>query len=250
MNVTSDARLIVSAHDDGTIRWWRANDGKELLALFIHPDGKRWIIWTPQGYFDASVGADDLIGWHVNNGFNNKPDFFPVSLFRERFYRPEVIARVLHTGDVEQAVQEADEAAGRRTAKAAPVTTTLPPVVEIAEPPQKTTARETRLTLTYSARSKPDDPITRVEAQIDGRKVEGAEKILAGAGDMRVGTITIELPRRDSVVSVIAYNRTAPAPQLRLKSCGRDAAVNENQICISWRSASIHMKTTMISIIS
>jgi len=53
VNVTGDGRLAVVAYGDGTIRWLRLSDGKELLALFIHPDGQRWIAWTPQGYYDC-----------------------------------------------------------------------------------------------------------------------------------------------------------------------------------------------------
>jgi hypothetical protein len=207
VNVTPDGRLVVSAHHDGTIRWRRARDGQELLALFVHPDGKRWIAWTPQGYFDASVGADELIGWHVNRGFDQKPDFFPVSQFRDRFYRQDVIAKVLDTLDVDEAVRQADETAGRTTAKTAPITQTLPPVVQIAEPAQKVTVTETVLKVTYSARAPADDPVARVEAQIDGRKTKGEERVLAVAGDTRIGIITVELPRRDATVSVIAYNK-------------------------------------------
>jgi hypothetical protein len=79
--------LVVVAYGDGTIRWHRLLDGKELLALFIHPDGQRWIIWTPQGYYDASLGVDELIGWHVNQGLDRAPDFYPASRFRDRFYQ-------------------------------------------------------------------------------------------------------------------------------------------------------------------
>ena len=85
VNVTADGRLIVAAFDDGTIRWLRMSDGQEVLALFIHPDGQRWILWTPQGYYDDATGADELIGWHVNHGYDGAPDFYPVSQFRERF---------------------------------------------------------------------------------------------------------------------------------------------------------------------
>jgi hypothetical protein len=171
------------------------------------PTRKRWIAWTPQGYFDASVGADELIGWHVNHGFDQAPDFFPVSRFRDRFYRQDVIAKVLDTLDVEEAVRLADEAAGRMTAKAAPITQTLPPVVQIAEPAQKVVVTDTVLKVTYSARAPVDDPVARVEAQIDGRKAKGEERVLSTAGDTRIGIIAIELPRRDATVSVIAYNK-------------------------------------------
>jgi WD40 repeat protein len=136
VNVSGDGRLAIVEHEDGTIRWYRVSDGKELLALFIHPDGQRWIVWTPQGYYDASLGADDLIGWHVNQGRDRAPEFYPVSQFRSRFYRPDVIQRVLQTPnlDVEEAVRDADKAAGRPNTKAVPVKSLLAPVVEINDP--------------------------------------------------------------------------------------------------------------------
>ncbi|MEO0550237.1 MAG: TIR domain-containing protein, partial [Pseudomonadota bacterium] len=59
VNLAREGRLILAAYADGTIRWHRASDGAELLALFIHlPDGPKdtapenrdWILWTPEGY--------------------------------------------------------------------------------------------------------------------------------------------------------------------------------------------------------
>jgi len=88
VNVTPDGRLAVAAPNDGTIRWYRMRDGQELLALFPDADGKRWVAWTPQGYYDASVGGDELIGWHINRGADKGADFFPAAQFRDRFNRP------------------------------------------------------------------------------------------------------------------------------------------------------------------
>jgi WD40 repeat protein len=208
VNITPDGRLIVSTHADGTIRWWRDSDGQEILAVFVHTDGKRWIAWTPQGYYDASVGADELIGWHINHGFDQAPDFFPVSQFRDRFYRPDVIANVLDTLNVDEAVRRADAAAGGTTLKAAPVTTLLPPVVTIVDPPQEATMTETELKVIYSVRTPSGDPVTRVEAQVDGRKVGGEDQEMLGTGDMRIGLVTIkQLPRRNATISIIAYNK-------------------------------------------
>ena len=97
VNVTGDGRLVVAGYGDGTIRWHRIADGEEVLALFVHRDGQRWVAWTPQGYYDASANGDTLIGWQVNRGRDQAADFFPAAQFRERFYRPDVIARVLDT---------------------------------------------------------------------------------------------------------------------------------------------------------
>jgi WD40 repeat protein len=78
INVARSGVVIVSAEGDGTFRWRRLSDGVELLAVFISRDGRRWVAWTPQGYYDASAGGDELIGWQVNNGADHAPDFFAV----------------------------------------------------------------------------------------------------------------------------------------------------------------------------
>jgi WD40 repeat protein len=51
VNLTPDARLVVAAYGDGTIRWHRLSDGSEVLAFFPHIDGKRWVVWTPLGHY-------------------------------------------------------------------------------------------------------------------------------------------------------------------------------------------------------
>ena len=70
VNVSGDGRLVVAAYGDGTIRWHRLSDGQELLAFFPDDDTQRWVAWTPQGYYMASPGGEDLIGWQVNRGWD------------------------------------------------------------------------------------------------------------------------------------------------------------------------------------
>ena len=93
VTITPDGRTAIAGFADGTIRWYRLQDGMELLALFPHTDGERWVFWTPEGYYQASVGGEDLIGWHLNRGLDTAPEFYGASCFREQFYRPDVIAR-------------------------------------------------------------------------------------------------------------------------------------------------------------
>ncbi|HVS83905.1 MAG TPA: caspase family protein, partial [Pyrinomonadaceae bacterium] len=95
VNISADGRVAVAACGDGTIRWYRMTDGKELLAFFPHADRKRWVAWTPEGYYDASAGAEELIGWHVNNGKDQAADFYPIGQFFEKFYHPKLLAQVL-----------------------------------------------------------------------------------------------------------------------------------------------------------
>lgn len=115
LNLGDDDRLLVAACVDGTIRWHRYADGAELLALYVPPDSQRWILWTPSGYYDASPGAEELIGFHVNRGKDEAADFSPVARYRASLYRPDVIDAVLTTRDEAEAVKRADAAAGRTT---------------------------------------------------------------------------------------------------------------------------------------
>ena len=57
VNIGGNGRLVVAAYGDGTIRWHRLSDGQELLALFVHAKDRRYIAWTPQGYYAASPGG-------------------------------------------------------------------------------------------------------------------------------------------------------------------------------------------------
>jgi hypothetical protein len=113
-----DGRLVVAAHSDGTVRWYRASDGVELLAMFLDADGKRWVAFTPGGYYAASPGGEDLVGWQVNKGLDQAADFFPASKFRDRFYRPDVVSLVLKTLDETEAVRQAEAATVQRQAPA------------------------------------------------------------------------------------------------------------------------------------
>jgi WD40 repeat protein len=227
VNVSADGRLIVAAYGDGTIRWHRVSDGAELLALFMHPDGRRWVAWTPQGYYDASVGADELIGWQVNHGYDQAPDFFPAAQFQQRFNRRDVIAHVLDTLDVDKAVEDANKTSGQPTARAAPLTTSaLTPVVEIKDPAAISEQNQRELAITYAARMTTRDPILRVEAKIDAAAVEATDKELVTQGDTRVGQLRLKLPLHDVNVSVVAFNAQGPSQpatiRVRWRGPGQD----------------------------
>ena len=138
VNLSADNRFAVSAHGDGAVRWYRRSDGRLLLTLFVAADRKRWALVSPTGFYDTSVGGEDLIGWHVNRGRDETADFFPVSRLRARFYKPEVIAGIITKADDAEAFKLAAVALGdsppRQPVKPAAA---QPPVVPqpIAEKP-------------------------------------------------------------------------------------------------------------------
>ena len=61
MNTSRDGRLVLVVLDDGTLRWYRLLDGKPVLAFFVLNDQRSWALWTPEGYFDTSEGANAVL---------------------------------------------------------------------------------------------------------------------------------------------------------------------------------------------
>jgi WD40 repeat protein len=202
--VNTNGKVTVAALTDGTIRWYRVPDGKEFLAFFPHKDQKRWILWTPSGYYDASPGGEDFIGWHVNNGNEQAADFFPASRFRSTYYRPDVIDRVLSTMDEAEAVRLANEESGRSQGTLVSVRDKLPPVVAILSPADGAEISGSSVTIKYSARSQ--ESLTSLRILVDGRPIsaEGTDKPVKDGGEL-----TLEIPPRDCEVSLIAQNRFA-----------------------------------------
>ncbi|MCX7965895.1 MAG: caspase family protein, partial [Syntrophorhabdaceae bacterium] len=207
VNVSGDGRLAVAAFGDGTIRWFRISDGKELLSLFPHRDKKRWILWTPKGYYAASPGSEELIGWHINNGKDIQSDFFPASRFRDRFYRPDIIARLFETHDEERAISLANSASGR-TRKEVSIKEILPPVVTIISPQDGTRVTRNEIDVRYILRNPSGEPVTNIKVLIDGRPMEQKRgiKVIGKEGEH---SLSITIPGRDIELSLIAENRFA-----------------------------------------
>ncbi len=171
VNQTADGRLWVTAGQDGALRWYRARDGQEVMALLLHADRRRWVLWTPSGYFEAAAGAEELLGWHLNRRADARPDFFPLRTLRARLYRPDVIDRVLDTADEAEALKQANAAAKRNDEPVQALADSLPPVLELAGGVQVQAAeRQARLRLRI--RTLADAPVTALRARADGRPAE------------------------------------------------------------------------------
>ncbi|MBF0446798.1 MAG: hypothetical protein HQL67_01210 [Magnetococcales bacterium] len=94
VNISVDGRVIIAAHRDGTIRWYRVLTGDHYLSFFPHRDQKRWIAWTPDKFFSASFKGDELIGWHQNRGRTREARFYPASAFKASYFKPERIRQL------------------------------------------------------------------------------------------------------------------------------------------------------------
>lgn len=232
VNASQDGRWIVAALGDGSVRWYRSHDGLEQLALFVHGDRERWIVWTPSGYYDTSMGGESLVGWHVNRAFNQASDFFSVGRFRERFYQPSVVQKLLELADETAAVRahqqelamlermNAAEAAPASSPTPpspsavrpstsptpAPITAALPPVIEL-QSSRQIDSLAPEIALTYTVRSPDNAPLTAVKVRVNG-KLERKVKVRSSRG--AEGTVYeshIPVPPKDSEIVLMAENR-------------------------------------------
>ncbi|MCU0970217.1 MAG: caspase family protein [Gammaproteobacteria bacterium] len=156
VNLTADGRLALAALGDGTLRWYRVADGAEVLALFAARDG-RWIAWTPEGYFDHSPGAENLVGYHVNRGRAGSPDFVVSGQIHRDFYRPDLVTLKVKGEDIGRDVQKTGDARSMVAGRVPPGLRLLgwctkgdcaePGAARAADEPQVITVRDPRVTL-------------------------------------------------------------------------------------------------------
>lgn len=91
-------RVAVATLLDGSVRWFGLDDGiKERAALVAHADGVRWVLFTPDGFFDhADRGGNELVGVHLNGTRKQQPEWISFSQAYRVLYAPTLVrARLL-----------------------------------------------------------------------------------------------------------------------------------------------------------
>ncbi len=211
VNVSGDGRLALAALGDGTIRWFRMRDGAPLLSLFPHADGKRWIAWTPAGYYAASADGDTLIGWHRNNGMDREADFVPANALRDKFYRPGVVERVLRTLDESEAIRHAGIASPTSIARS------LPPIIRILDPNDGGPVAFNPLAIRYALKSAGGQTITGLRVLADGRPLHRFVEDDAPTETEIIRTREIIVPDRNSELSLIVETKGPSSPPSSVK---------------------------------
>src|SRR5262245_11158820 len=206
VNLAADDRLVVAAHSDGTIRWYRSEDGAELLAFYPHTDRKRWVAWTPLGHYAASPGAEDLIQWQINRGLDQEPATYSASRFRDQFYRPDVIERVLDTLDPKKALEAADDAAGRTRTLIKSIAETTPPRVAIVDPADATFIERPELVVAYAIEDRPGTVIKRIRLMLDGTVAAEKKDQTVSADGRMAGEFKVSLQGEQSLITLLAEN--------------------------------------------
>ena len=207
VNVSRNGRIALAALSDGTVRWFRMDDGQEILAYFPHANGRDWMAWTPDGYYTSSVYGDNFVGWHLNRGRDLAPDFYRAVQFDRILYRPDVVA-----GAFRLALEPGQPPVSSSLAEA---TFRISRLREIAPP---------RLRLLLAAIEGLTDGRPRATLRLEGERnalaikdyavfVNGipvtpsGERLLSGGDAERFSrTLEIDLPGRANEIRVEAFN--------------------------------------------
>jgi len=204
VNVSGNGKVVAAALSGGTINWYDMRDGDLVLTLYVHPETRKWLLFTPGGYYDASPGAENYFGWHLNNGADKTAHFFPASKFRNKYYRPDVIDNILITLDEDDALRIAN-IAGNRKENRVKIENMLPPIVDIIEPYYNQEFSKSEITIKYRATSPGKESITNVRFMIDGRPVENLRG-LKKLSTTQYYSKTITIPEKDVSIQVLAEN--------------------------------------------
>ena len=104
------------------------------LASLVISENREWAFWNPAGYYDASFEGHRLFGWQVNRGLRELPDVFLADQFRKALERPEAMARLLKTGNLDDALLQVEAKLPTETHRAVAEAYALKPTVHIVSP--------------------------------------------------------------------------------------------------------------------
>ncbi len=205
VNIAQNGLVAAAALADGTIRWYRMADGQELLALFPQPDSKKWVAWTPSGYYDAGPGSETLLGWHKNYGSEAAADFFPASQFRAVSYRPGIVKTILETLDEQHAVLRNSLGEAAVPSMKPDLQPTKQQPLVILSPQDGTSVSSTTVRIRYRMLAMEDSGEGKITVLVNGKSVADARgvKVIPSQGASKISELEVQIPEHDCDVSLV-----------------------------------------------
>ena len=179
--ITEDGRWVVVAVGDGTVHWYEVASGRERLGVFVHANAVDWVAWRPDGYYSSSPQGDRFVGWLVNRGEAESPDFFRAVQFERELYRPSLVRQALSDG-------ASPELSGQRLAGV--LSALAPPRVRIES--IDATSEAGKIAVRFTAEST-GRPISELGVYVDGLPVLRAaeRKVLGAEASSLTRTVTV-----------------------------------------------------------
>jgi Caspase domain/WD domain, G-beta repeat len=160
-----DGRFLISGSADQTVRLWNLKTRELIVTLFAGTDGE-WVMWTPQGYYTGSPGADKIVGWQINKGSDQVPDYVGADQLRDHLNRPDIVEKAIILASAEQAVREAPGT----TFTLADLLARPVPRCKIIEPLADAVQRGGRAVVRIAIAATPDS-VKAIRVQVNGREI-------------------------------------------------------------------------------
>jgi len=204
INVSQDQRWLLVGLGDGSIRWLDYQTGEPRLALYSHTDGKRWILWRPDGYYTASLGGEDLIGWQISHGTQQAGSYYPASRFRLRYHDPVKVLAALQRNEKLETLA---------------IEHILPPQIQFVGNDHTHFSSPTQ-TLHYQIQNPANAPAQRLRILVDGRPLQAkyiSDLTQTSWQNNTDYAVTLTLPKQDVEIALLAENQYASSEPALLK---------------------------------
>ncbi len=146
-------------------------------------------MWTPQGYYTGSPGADKIVGWQINKGPDKTADYVGAEQLRQHLNRPDIVETRHHPG-----LGRAGRArgAGHHLQARRPAGATGAALPHRLRRPPDRSQRGGRAIVKIAIEATPD-PIKAIRVQVNGRQVEEQTPDI-GSGGFSAGEQLLDVP--------------------------------------------------------
>jgi Caspase domain/WD domain, G-beta repeat len=239
VNLIESRDLLVAATANGMLWVYRWSTGEVVMSYYLQPSSKRWLAISSQGYFEASVGAEDMAGWVINPKSQRVADFVPMSRFRAKLLLNGLGSQAWESRSESDALKillsqraaasptvpmpvvpviapEASPAA--LVVEDAPATTTLsasavsleelPPQIEVISPGHQITTTSRQVSIRFKAITPSASPVTRVRTQVASSSVANRNLMVGATGSANAEReVVVDIPAEDTEIRLIAENQ-------------------------------------------
>jgi hypothetical protein len=182
-----DGRYLVSGSDDQTVRLWNLASRELIVTLFQGSDGE-WVMWTPQGYYTGSPGAEKMVGWQISNGPDKTPEYVGAEQLRYHLNRPDIVERAIVLASATQAAREGPGTTFQRS----DLLSRSVPRFRVAAPASGVIRHGGRALVKITIEATPD-PVKTIQVQVNGRHVEEKSAGL-DSGGFGAGEQSLDVP--------------------------------------------------------